>query len=197
MLTYPFIHPKNFSPVFAFSSKQWEIPESVQTNALPINILSAFPPTITKCTRLFTALGGEGCGLPCLETQLRIHTNMNRRGPRARNLFSTKSCCPDQDQCIYGSWSVGDVEDLQNELILFLACRTTSFWSRRSLHLQTLFRGTQHSTVNIRAVWFHMTNKSCPHFPNNFTVLQTKVSFDESYCPFEKNWLPVGYGFQN
>lgn len=124
-----FAHPMYFSLPLPSQAKSENFLKNAQTSALPINILSAFPLTISKCTRFFTALGGEGCGPLCLGTQLRNLTNMNKRGQSARNLFSTKPCCPDRDGFIYGSWRVENVEDLQSEFFLSLGCRTTSLWS--------------------------------------------------------------------
>lgn len=72
------------------------------------------------------------------------------------------------------------------------------FWNTEQHHSEAeghrTFKCTfaEPSTVNVGHVWFHMTNKSCPHFPNNSTVLPNRMSFDESYCPFAENWLPVG-----
>lgn len=76
----------------------------------------------------------------------------------------------------------------------FPYCRTASLWGRRSLCLKMHFCRPQHSTLTIWEVWFHMTNKSCPHFPN-FTVLQNKNVFSWELLPLCKElaswWLAV------
>lgn len=76
----------------------------------------------------------------------------------------------------------------------FPYCRTASLWGRRSLHLQMHFCGPQLSTLTIWEVWFHMTNKACPHFPN-FAVLQNKNVFSWELLPLCKElascWLAV------
>lgn len=104
--------------------------------------------------------------------------------------FSTKFCCPDPR--IYELWNV---EDLRSKLS-FSDCRTASLWGRRSSHLQMHFCGPQHSTLTIWEVWFHKTNKSCPHFPN-FAVLQNKNVFSWKLLPLCKElaswWLAVAF----
>lgn len=157
----------------------------------PINIPGAFPPTISECTRLFTALGEEDCGFSHLEIQLRSNTDMNRRGQGGSWLVF-----PQNSAVQINAYTNHGMQRTFRATFPFPYCRTASLWGRRSLHLQMHFCGPQHSTLTIWEVWFHKTNKSCPHFPN-FAVLQNKNLFSWELSPLCKElaswWLAVAF----
>lgn len=161
-------------------TNQWPPPP------LPINILGAFPPTISECTRLSTALGEEGRDFPCLEIQLRSNTDMNRRGQGARGLFFHKILLS-RSMHIWITECRGPSEQT------FLFCTAEQPHSEAEGHYTYKCTSAGLSSAHWPSGKSGSTWSIKPvHISQTSQFYKTKMSFHESYCPFAKSWLPAG-----